>query len=288
MHDRQSEETSVIVAFLDDLMATSKIENVAHGLGYSVVFIGNTEALSSGTAGEKVFEPAEPLIGIGASLVDGVTTWQPALIIFDLANDAIPWRQWLSILKSSPATRRFPVLCFGPHVQTETLEEARNRAADAVVPRSRFMSALPALLEQFAHIPDYEAISEACLRPLSELALQGLQAFNRGEYFLAHEHLEDAWNEDESAARNVYKAILQVAIAYLQIERGNYNGAVKMFLRARHWLNPLPDICRGVDIARLKRDANDVHQTLLDLGPENMELFDRSKFQPVYFQSDYP
>jgi hypothetical protein len=51
------------------------------------------------------------------------------------------------------------------------------------------------------------------------------------------------------ALGEVYRAVLQVAVAYFQIERGNYNGAAKMFLRLRQWIDPLPDYCRGIDIA---------------------------------------
>jgi predicted metal-dependent hydrolase len=79
----------------------------------------------------------------------------------------------------------------------------------------------------------------------------------------------------------MYKAVLQVAVAYLQIERQNYAGAVKMFMRARQWLDPLPDVCRGIDIGRLKQDAQQVHQTLLELGPQQIQTIDRNIFRPV-------
>jgi predicted metal-dependent hydrolase len=167
------------------------------------------------------------------------------------------------------------------------MDEARSRGADAVMPRSRFLSTLPNVLQEYAQIPDYEAINEACLEAPSELAIRGLEAFQQGHYFESHEYLEHAWNEDNSAARDVYKAVLQVAVAYLQIERGNYQGAIKMFLRARQWLNPLPDRCRGIDIAQLRVDAQAVHQALLDLGPENLAEFDHAKLKaPTFAVSD--
>ena len=53
--------------------------------------------------------------------------------------------------------------------------------------------------------------------------------------------LKEAWRQDTGAARDFYRGILQVGIAYYQIERGNYRGAVKMLLRVRQWLDPLPD-----------------------------------------------
>jgi hypothetical protein len=54
-----------------------------------------------------------------------------------------------------------------------------------------------------------------------------------------------------------------------------------MFLRARQWLEPLPDVCRGIDIGRLKQDAQQVHRMLLELGPQQIQTVDRTIFKPV-------
>jgi len=48
--------------------------------------------------------------------------------------------------------------------------------------------------------------------------------------------------------RELYRAILQVGIAYYQIERGNHRGALKMLLRSVQWLAMLPDRCQGIDV----------------------------------------
>jgi predicted metal-dependent hydrolase len=153
-----------------------------------------------------------------------------------------------------------------------------------VLARSRFVRDLPELIRKYAREPDYEALADACQETLSELAIQGLELFNRGEYFEAHEVLEDAWNEDPTPGRELYRAILQVAVAYLQIERENFNGAMKMFLRLRQWIAPLPDNCRGVDVASLREDAKIVHQRLIELGSERIAQFDRAMFFPVKYQ----
>ena len=51
-------------------------------------------------------------------------------------------------------------------------------------------------------------VSEACRDTISTVALKGIEEYNKGSYFEAHEYLEDAWNEDQSAARELYRAIL--------------------------------------------------------------------------------
>jgi predicted metal-dependent hydrolase len=134
-----------------------------------------------------------------------------------------------------------------------------------------------------AYPPGPEPLDQACQAPLAGLALQGLQLYNRGEYFAAHELLEAAWRQDHTPARQLYQGILQVGVAYLQIERGNYTGALKMFLRARRWLDPLPNQCQGVQVAQLRQDARRAQAVLKSLGREHIADFDRVLFRPIIF-----
>lgn len=273
----------LLLGFVADLMFVSKIEQAASYLGFAVRWVENADQIAPASPDVPWRQPGEHLVGRGAALLAALVEWQPALIVVDLSNDQVPWRRWVPLIKSAPATRRFPVICFGSHVDVETMQAAKSAGADAVLARSRFASDLPGLIQKYAHIPDWEALESACAGPLSELAVRGLEEFNRGEYFESHELLEEAWNEDDSAARELYRAVLQVAVAYLQIERRNFRGAVKMFLRMRQWLDPLPETCRGIDVGQLRRDAEAVHQALLDLGPDRLAEFDRRLFKPVVY-----
>ena len=279
----------LVVAFVDDLMSATRIESIVANLGFRSRIMDSSRLPEPGSVPIDLDRPGEPVHGQLAKVMNLLTIWQPALLVFDLANRTVPWPTWLTVLKSSPATRRLPVICFGPHVDTAMLATARNLVTetDAVVTRSRFFSAMPELLTSLAKVPDYAAIEEDCHQPLSAEALRGLEAFNRAEYFEAHEHLEDAWNVEQGPARDLYRAVLQVAVAYLQIERRNYRGAVKMFLRARQWLEPLPAICRGIDVAQLRADAESAHRLLLSLGPDQLDRFDLLSLQPVCYRSGF-
>jgi CheY-like chemotaxis protein len=273
-----------LFAFVHDLFFTTRIENVGRQLGFRVELVPDADSLGPEQSGTPENQPGEPVYGRAAQLIERVTTRQPALLIVDLGNENVPWRRWLALLKSSPATRRLPILCYGAHVDVETMNQARDLGADAVVARSRFTSALPELIQKYARLPDRQEQAAACQEALSPTAVRGLALFNDGDYYEAHEVLEDAWNEEEGPGRDLYRAILQVAVAYLQIERGNYAGAVKMFLRSRQWFEPLPDVCRGIDLAQLRADATAVHEAVLDLGPERIGEFDRALLRPVLFK----
>ncbi len=123
--------------------------------------------------------------------------------------------------------------------------------------------------------------TDPCSGPLHPLALQGIALFNAGEYFEAHEALEAAWREERGPARDLYRGILQVAVAYYHVRRGNYPGAIKVFRRSRAWLALFGDHCRGVDVGRLKQDAAAVEAAVRRLGPERIAEADSGLFKPV-------
>jgi predicted metal-dependent hydrolase len=128
-----------------------------------------------------------------------------------------------------------------------------------------------------------KSLETQCHHKLPENAIIGLEKFNQGEYFLAHEYLEEAWKQEGTAVRNLYRSILQVAVAYLQIERGNYAGAMKMFVRVQKWIEPLPDVCQGVDIGELKRDAQRAYKALKELGAGKINEYDHNLFRRVKY-----
>ncbi len=131
-----------------------------------------------------------------------------------------------------------------------------------------------------------EEITNACQGTLPALVVRGLELFNEGEYFEAHEELELAWREERGPVRELYRGILQIAVAYLHIQRGNYRGAVKMFVRSRIWLGPFPDQCCGVDLASFRKDYAQVEEMLLRLGEDQIKNFNTSLFKPITYHLD--
>jgi hypothetical protein len=119
---------------------------------------------------------------------------------------------------------------------------------------------------------------------LHKLAVRGLELFNEGDYFEAHEALESAWRDEPGSIRELYQGILQTAVSYLHIQHGNYDGAIKVSARARVKLDKWPATCRGVDVAALRIDLAGVIDALIRLGPQRIAAFDRSLFKPVKYQ----
>lgn len=136
------EHVPLIVAFVSDLMFAVRIENAARQLNYRV------EVVDSPGRFQKT--SADLSDNTQIQLILALSSWQPALLIFDLGSRPIPWREWIPWIKSAEPTREIPILCYGSHVDTESMKSAKALGARAVVARSRFSSALPELMKKYS------------------------------------------------------------------------------------------------------------------------------------------
>jgi len=79
----------------------------------------------------------------------------------------------------------------------------------------------------------------------------GLDLIRSGEYFAAHEELEDAWRAAEPAERDFYQGLVHVAVAWYQAGRGNRVGCERQLEKAARRLGPYVPEHHGVAIASL-------------------------------------
>jgi predicted metal-dependent hydrolase len=253
----------VVLALTADLVVVPRLEDVARKLGFEIEVIERAAQLGAqGEPPPRSVPLTEPLEGPDAALVRRLVADRPVLILVDTTASSLPWARWIQVLKTSAATRRIPILAFGPHVAEADLQSAKQAGADVVLPRGAFLRNLPDLLGRWAVQPDRSALWTACQGELSPTARHGIELINEGKYFEAHEVLEHAWMEAPASEGSLYRALLQVAVAWLQIERKNSRGAAKMMLRVREWLDPLPERCMGIDLAAVKRSVAELDASL--------------------------
>jgi len=131
-------------------------------------------------------------------------------------------------------------------------------------------------------------IDHLCDSPLHPQAAEGLRLFNAGEYFEAHEALEVAWLEEQGKVRELYRGILQIAVVYLHATRRNYNGVIKVYGRSQKWLKDWPELCRGIDVRQMQKDAASVVKEIERLGIQNISQFDNSLLKPVHWNENQP
>src|SRR3712207_7238877 len=68
-------------------------------------------------------------------------------------------------------------------------------------------------------------VPEGSPEGLPDLALRGIEEFNRGEFYECHEYLEEAWMQEPRRVRFLYQGILQVGVGFYHQQNGNWRGA---------------------------------------------------------------
>ena len=97
---------------------------------------------------------------------------------------------------------------------------------------------------------------------------RGLDLARAGEYFAAHEALEDAWRAAEPAEKDFFQGLVHVVVAWYQAGRGNEVGCTRQLEKAARRLGALRPAHRGVDVAAILRQVEAAQaKGTLDLEP---------------------
>ncbi|MDQ2984902.1 MAG: DUF309 domain-containing protein [Actinomycetota bacterium] len=88
----------------------------------------------------------------------------------------------------------------------------------------------------------------------------GLELIRRGDFFAAHEELEEAWRAAEPGERDFYQGLVHVAVAWYQAGRGNRVGAERQLAKASRRLASYAPSHAGVDVASLLAQVDQAAQ----------------------------
>jgi uncharacterized protein len=80
---------------------------------------------------------------------------------------------------------------------------------------------------------------------------RGLDLIRRGEFFAAHEELEDAWRAAAQEERDFFQGLVHFTVAWYQAGRGNRVGCERQLEKAARRLAPYAPDHRGVDVASI-------------------------------------
>ncbi len=92
-----------------------------------------------------------------------------------------------------------------------------------------------------------------------EILGAGLAAYDRGDFFLAHELLEPAWmGASDLAERELYQGLIKLAAAFVHDVRGNPAGAAKNLRGARERLADAIEAgtAAGIDVGAIVRQID--------------------------------
>lgn len=83
------------------------------------------------------------------------------------------------------------------------------------------------------------------------LYLAGIQFFNAGDYFEAHEVWEALWHESAGPERRFYQGLIQTAVGLLHFCNGNLRGAVSLYRSSQDYLKPYHPHYLGLNVTDL-------------------------------------
>ncbi|MGB8004698.1 MAG: DUF309 domain-containing protein [Gaiellaceae bacterium] len=72
-----------------------------------------------------------------------------------------------------------------------------------------------------------------------------------GEFFAAHEELEDAWRAAPAGERDFFQGLVHVAVAWYQAGRGRKIGTERQLEKAVRRLEPFAPAHRGIELEPL-------------------------------------
>ncbi len=129
-------------------------------------------------------------------------------------------------------------------------------------------------------------MNEACRLPASHQLIKGVRLFNTGEYFECHEVLEELWLDERGPVRELYQGVLQIGVALLHRQRGNFTGAVSLLQSGLRHIAPFAPICQQLDLARLRRETERLLAHLQELGAERLTEMDERLVPQVWLLSE--
>jgi hypothetical protein len=112
--------------------------------------------------------------------------------------------------------------------------------------------------------------------------LAGIEAFNRREFYEAHEVIEHEWHAERRPVRRLYQGILQIGVGFLHARRGNHAGALLLLADGIEKTGGFVPRCLGLDTGRLVREAQACLDRLRELGPARLAEFDHEAAPTIH------
>jgi len=101
---------------------------------------------------------------------------------------------------------------------------------------------------------------------------QGVEQFNRQEFYACHDTLEALWIEAMEPEKRFYQGILQVAVAFYHLSNQNWRGSVILLGEGMSRLRPYLPEFGGIDVEPFLGQVAHLLTHLQETGPEQVVM----------------
>ena len=106
---------------------------------------------------------------------------------------------------------------------------------------------------------------------------EGINLFNDGDYFAAHDVFEAIWMEEKGESRLFYQGLVQISVACYHLICGNYRGSLNQFKKGTEKLQNYLPVYMNIDLEKLLKEV-DHYKTGLNkniINPDIKITFDQ-------------
>ena len=93
---------------------------------------------------------------------------------------------------------------------------------------------------------------------MSELFQRGLDEYDKGEYFEAHEAWEDLWSDYNFPDRKFVQGLIQLSVSFVHLRNSNLRGAKSLMRKCILKFNNYSGIHRGIILEDLKHSLDKI------------------------------
>ncbi|MBE9118803.1 DUF309 domain-containing protein [Lusitaniella coriacea LEGE 07157] len=108
--------------------------------------------------------------------------------------------------------------------------------------------------------------------PLTEF-LQGIEEFNREEFYACHDTLEALWMDSVEPHKQFYQGILQIAVGCYHLTNLNWRGAVILLGEGTRRIRDYQPDYEGVNVTQLFNDSLNLLEALQQIEPSEIDKF---------------
>ena len=101
---------------------------------------------------------------------------------------------------------------------------------------------------------------------MSELFQRGLDEYDKGEYFEAHEAWEDLWSDYNFPDRKFVQGLIQLSVSFVHLGNGNLTGAKNLLKKCQQKFDDYNGIHREINLSDLKSSIEAVEIVYSELN----------------------
>src|SRR6476661_8640363 len=102
--------------------------------------------------------------------------------------------------------------------------------------------------------------------------LEGIEHFNKCDFYEAHEVWEDLWADTQGPSRKFYQGLIQVAVCLHHFCNGNTRGAKKLYNTSTAYLQEYRPFHEGIDLEKLIGELTRCCEPILNSSEEHPKV----------------